>query len=175
VCVTPCFVKTDWPTIIQTVSAAAAIILAAVALGKQWRDEWRHRKAVDGRISPQAYAARRTLRSWLTDPQLAVLGNHPSFWVQFANKISSHFAATEKRFERIAADAPEASPAVGDAVRDAYVLFYNATGRINEALAAANVTGPSPGTIQEIQQALKDFESCIDPLTHAIDEKLRDR
>jgi hypothetical protein len=165
----------DWPTTIQTVSGTAAVVLAGIALGKQWRDERRHRKAVDGRISPQAYAARRTLRSWLTDPRLAILSNHPSFWVQFATSISQHFAATEKRFEQIAADAPDASPAVGDAVRDAYVLFYNATGRVNEAIAAANVTSSSQGTIQEVQQALKDFELCVDSLTRAIDEKLRDR
>ena len=52
-----------WPAIVEALAVVAATGLAWTSLRKQSRDEQARRKAVDGRISVQAYQTRRTIRS----------------------------------------------------------------------------------------------------------------
>jgi hypothetical protein len=161
-------------TVVEAIAVVAATGLAYVALRKQDRDEQARRRAVDGRISAQAYQARRTLRSWLEDPTRPPGG--PSAFAtaheaNFVAEVSRHFPAVEARLEQMAGDAPSASPEVAVNVRAAFVVFGRATAQVYREIQRAAKLGER--TDQVFTDAMRDFEVCAELLTAAIDPELR--
>src|SRR5438128_360731 len=133
-----------WPLSPEGGAAIAGTLIAVIALGKQYRDEHNRRKTVDGRISAQAYAARRTIRQGWLDHPLRKAGpgaGTPRSDVNAGTAIASEFGQVENRFEQMAADAPDATKPVGRAVRDALVVFYRATHRIQADLYRSTLLG----------------------------------
>ena len=56
-----------WPLNPEAAAALAATGVAVIALGKQYRDEHNHRKAVEARMSAVAYTLYHQLNSWITE------------------------------------------------------------------------------------------------------------
>jgi hypothetical protein len=158
--------------IAERYAVVVATGVAILALMKQFLDARTRRKAINGRISAQAYMARRTINSWLKDPSRPPPGPSDEE-AKFVKGISEHFPDVERRFELIAADAPEASRSVGRSVRKAFVLFNQATARAHREMYRGEKLGKRDD--REFTEALGDFQQCVAPLTQAIDRELRDK
>ncbi len=135
-----------------------------------------HERAVDARISAEAYVVRRTVRGWIIPVQHGrALGVPPTVeWVGIVGRQDS--GAVEERLQRMVADAPLASPLVGKAAREAYVLYYKAKGpgpKPPESLADLQ---HQPLNVRQAQEdaVFTNLLECVERLTAAIDPELRD-
>lgn len=151
------------------------------------------RAAVDARISAVAYALRRELTSWLADTPDAVdavvqlhtgtlqgaalTGFLPPadmhVVAQWAADRSSRTAVqpAEHQLLQLLGDAPDASPAVAEAIRRAYVVFYRAVDRLSRQQPRYDRTRDidEPG----IAMACQDLQACASALEPAIGSELR--
>ena len=80
--------------------------------------------SADATISAEAFAARRTMRGWILGAQHLQAVGGAAAGVQVLDQAG----AVEEQLQRMVAAAPHASPSVAKAVREAYVLYYRATG-----------------------------------------------
>src|SRR5688500_7007263 len=112
-------------TIVEAAAVVGATVLAAIALRKQSSDEEARRKSTDASIGADAYLVRRTLRGWILAGQhlLSVGGSLTSV------PVAGEDHDVEERLQRAIAGAPHASAPVGTAIREAYALYYQATGQ----------------------------------------------
>ena len=163
------------------------------------REEERQR-AVDARVSGVAYAVRRQLRSWLDEApaETKALVSVTDTWAEAvkqlggkevgevpglthgmlsvtvkwaAQRADQHFNRAEERIVQLVAAAPEASAAVADSIRRAYVLFYKATGRLNRQVAVYSEHGEP--SAEELATAYHELETCGETLAPAVGEELR--
>jgi len=178
----------EWYLVGNLVLAAALILVTVIlqrrSIGLQRafnnadrkRDDVRER-AVDARISAEAYVVRRTIRGWVVAVEhLRGLGETPAL-VHVGVAGAEPLRVVEEQLQRMAADAPLASLQVGEAVREAYVLYYKAKGpgpRPPESLADLQAKAQHVRTA-EYQTHFDDLQSCLARLTAAIDPALRDR
>src|SRR2546426_500389 len=155
----------SWPEVLEALSVFAATVLGGYAVVTQLRDDKRRGESVDAKISAEAYAARRTIRSWiLTAQHLQAIGASPTRIV-----VGEQDKGVEERLHRAVAEAPHASRAVAAAIREAYVLYYRATAE------------PPVERLPDLQAkraggrdaALADLQACVARLTGAIEPELR--
>src|SRR5712692_1351237 len=151
----------------QGVAGIGEAFAAIIALVLQGLDKRSRRRAIDARISAEAYALRRQLRSWIVGPPLTALVGA----IGWATRTQAHFDRAEARFAELVRNIPEASADVAEAVRRAYVLFYTATQRVNEEVAV----GGSPTGVATLNTAYAELEQGAQELDAAIDQELRDR
>lgn len=78
--------------------------------------------------------------------------------IQWALEKQQHFNRAEERMLQLVATAPEGTPAVAESIRRVYVLFYQATSRLNQQVARdqAHTTVEAP----ELGIAYHEFERC---------------
>jgi hypothetical protein len=135
-----------------------------------------HQRAVDAQIGAEAYVVRRMIRAWIIPMQHArALGAPPTVEL-LGIGARDEAAAVEERLHRMVVAAPLASPAVGKAAREAYVLYYKARGpgpKPPESLADLQ---HKPVHVRRAQEELifTNLEACLGRLTAAIDPELRD-
>ena len=165
---------TDWIALALT---AALVVTAVVSIVVEVRRERRHRddlrrqdadrvRAADARISAMAYMTRRTLRTWVEEaaPESTLLA---AGWIQ---EVQPNFGATEGRFTDMMAQAPDSSPGVVTAVREAFVLFATATNALNHAWKA----GVVQSSLTNVVTAHQQITASAAALDAAIDRELRD-
>src|SRR5438552_12336606 len=152
-------------TIVMAAATAALAWFGSVQISEGRRQQTERRAAVDARISAQAYALRRQLRSWYQE-------HHPhekQSFLGWAATIQRHFDRAEDRLQELVAQIPEASPSVSRAVRQAYVEFYDATEIINREVAV----GGTEGAALQLSTAFDGIRKCAHTISDAIDGDLR--
>lgn len=160
-----------------------------------------HQRATDTRISGIAYALRRQLRSWLDEAPTELTGlvsMADAWWdaerkagtytegsdvpgvtegmmrvsAKWAQRYSGeHFDRAEARVLQLLAAIPDASPEVTDSIRRAFVLFYEATLRLNQQMRTFDDIGEVEP--QGLAAAYHELEDCIKALSVAVDEELQ--
>lgn len=165
-------VTVHWTEYVNAFSTFAVAFLAIVAIIIQKTKAAAHRRAVDARISAQAFALRRTLASWV-DRDWGMGMN----LLATAQYLSGHFDATEKRVEDMVSSAPDASEDLRRTVRRVYVLFYSATQFLNEGALHASDSTLAANTPYEVWDGLDKakelLEECVGVLGAAVDKDLR--
>ncbi len=185
-------------TLAQRVSAwstVAVAFLALVAISVEVYRERRRRREAGARISAVAYAAHRQLESWVDEApeplrstpkedeaRLLYGGSGHQYpetregivrsLASWARGRQEHFDPAEARFERLMGEVPQAGEEVAQAVRQAYVLFYRATARMNR-YGALDAT-PRPPCGDELVTAYVELKECMTSLESAIQQELRD-
>jgi hypothetical protein len=86
-------------------------------------------------------------------------------------RSGEHMNRGEERIVQLVAAAPEASTAVGESIRRAYVLFYQATSRLNRQALVFNELGDADS--EELAVAYHELEACVEALGPGVGEELR--
>jgi hypothetical protein len=138
---------------------------------REKRDEVAERTAVaDALVSAQAYAMRRQLRSWLDE------GEPPAQrYNAWAERVKKHFDSAEARMLGLMEHRPHASPAVSRALADAFVLFLQATNRINQSTTAGDSSIVNRDMKEKVEPAHHELVECVRVIDGAIAPDLRDR
>lgn len=188
----------DWwsPTALGAY-ATFLVVLVSLGLGvlsirreeeraeKERRARWR---AHDTEVSAHAYALRRQLREWLREPW----PEDPASRITKAEDLTweKGLDPAEERSRKIVTASSGASPEMAEAARRQYVLFYRATLLLNRASVARAVGedrkyDPISGTYDEslewppiltegMDRARTLLEECVETLTEALDEDIRE-
>lgn len=167
------------------INAGSTLVVAAATAVLAWR-EWerkrRSREEADARISSTAYALRRQLQSWWGN----TWPGQDKKIRDKAEELVPHFNEAEKRIETLLILAPEASPEVSEAIREAAVRFYRGTRFINETVEAEwerfEMGGRGGEVSRELSREVKErfsrswqlLKDSVEHLEDAIDDKLLD-
>jgi len=105
--------------------------------------------------------ALRMLKEWLEE----VLT-----WAQ--KRSGEHFDPAEGRMQQLVAAAPEASTAVAHSIRQAYVLFYEATARLSRQVVKRKEEQYSEASAEDLTLAYGEILACAKALEPAIGVEL---
>ncbi len=150
----------SWVTMAATVVLA---VFAAVQIFREIAAGKRRRRAVESLVSGTAFLLRRQLRSWLGIEPHREQGI--PVWREIAQRHESFKAEqdiAESRIEELARLAPEVGGHISERLTAAYVLFLDATNRLNEH----STTPEPPGgevfdRLQLMGDAEKDLRECL--------------
>lgn len=174
-----------WPTLdagltlVSTIVTAVATGVLAWFAWVQMQAEKHHRadaaRVADARINTLAYQLRRQLRSWVGTPagnDVELDGDDFERWIldaRNAHTFGEHLDRAEQRLDELMKLRPEATPAVGEALDRACLLFLEGTRRLNE-----HVSTPRPGFerifewVQLRQDAEQDLRACVAALERGV-------
>lgn len=172
-------IEPTWWRILDASLTLVSIVVTAVATGvlawfawEQMQIEKRRRAhaagAANARINTIAYQLRRQIRSWVGEPggvEVGPDGEDFEQWIrdtQNRHTFGEHLDRAEQRLDELMKSRPEATPAVGEALDRACLLFLEGTRRLNEYAST-----PRPGFerifewVQLRQDAEKDLRACV--------------
>ena len=148
--------------VIQTLAVAALAWFGAVQLWRERQQKQVRREAAETQISTTAYLLRRQLLSWL-------VVNRLSAWLldkSNRDNLNRGFNEAEARLMELVRLSGDASSDVADRLHKAFMLFGEATGRLNVYMAAAQTgshdTERTHG--QLVLDAVRDLWECLGKL-----------
>jgi hypothetical protein len=150
------------------VQAVATVVLAGFAfveIRRYGADQKSRERAADAKVSAEAFALRRQLRSWLASE------NRKEFFT-WAQEVTPHMDRAEVRLNNMAGEAANGSANVQEMLREATARFYRGTNTLNETLNDL-ATRPRKEVLEDLKwewpPADKDIQACVDLLTKVID------
>jgi hypothetical protein len=175
-----------WRTVLDVFVAGSTIAVAFFAfveLKRAGADRKGRTKAANTKVSAVAYALRRQLRSWLEGlwaEQFLYQG--PQGVYRQMRQAQKGFDVAESRMQDAVATAVDATSVVQEALREAYVRFYSATGMINYILQEVERQGASVGhtpvlskwsdCVGDLQATVALLDRVIDPALQSAEDRL---
>lgn len=156
-------------TLVAAVATLALALFAGVQLRRESNRDKERRRAAEARISATAYALRRELRAMRAHEDLK--NGQMQAWGKAATR---GLDVTERRLHELMALAADASAAIAQALREAYVTYYAAATRVNYF---AETPYPSDAFekdswLQKAQHAQADLDDTIASLERVIEPAL---